>query len=174
MFTAKEGFRTRAVINDMKIVQYNWEEHKAAAEAFSRKIYYPNFWEDPKVFKTKLDLYPEGCFAYTAGGICVGYVFSHPWVKSRVVELGEDIVAIPDNSDTYYIHDLAVSPDFRGLNIGSYLACAVLDVAKKHGFKDVTLVSVLNSDPFWEKFGFVKIGKLIYGKFPAYVMVKSF
>lgn len=128
-----------------------------------REIYFPLLWEDSEAFVLKLRLFPQGCFAYLDENIIVGYAFGHPWTSDRIVALGE-YITLPEKPDIYYIHDVAVNPKYRAKGIGRALVEKELTLAKELGFEKTMLVSVLNSEMFWEKFGFKEVSKIAYAK----------
>ena len=91
----------------------------------------------------------------------MGYIFSHPWLQEKIVELDEKIT-LPEHPDCYYIHDLAIAPECRGQGVGTRLYNSVIEVAKKMELKKIKLVSVLDSHIFWKKLGLKIIDKVRY------------
>lgn len=61
---------------------------------------------------------------------------------------------IPSDADQYYIHDLAILPEFRGHGFAQEGVRLLCDVGK--GFETMGLVSVYGTGAFWVRFGFVE------------------
>lgn len=120
---------------------------------------YPNLWEPNEAFSVKLNLFPQGCFVAKNDDKIVGYIFSHPWISTEIVSLGQ-IICLPNNPDCYYLHDCAVDPNHRNKGIGKQLVDKTLEIAK--GYGNVKLVSVLNSEEFWKKYGFIGVKEVQY------------
>lgn len=110
--------------------------------------------ESAEVFAERLLLYPAGCFLLDCGGEATGYLISHPWRRRSPVPLGQLIGSIPREADGYYIHDLALLPETRGLGAGQRAVELVLAHAADSGFREVSLVAVNGADGFWAGQGF--------------------
>ena len=83
-------------------------------------------------------------------------------VAARGLELRAPLERIPDDPDTFYVHDVAVAERCRGRGVGRALATRLLDLARERGFTRAELVSVQGSAPFWEKFGFRPVKQFEY------------
>jgi GNAT superfamily N-acetyltransferase len=133
------------------------ELHRLEAEA-----YLPELHESDESFLQLMRLYPEGAFGYfDEQGLC-GYAFAAPSVAGTTLELRVPIERLPENADTFYIHDLAVADRCRGRGVGSLLATRLLDLARAKGFTRSELVSVQGSAPFWRRFGFETVYEFEY------------
>ena len=139
------------------------QKHYAECVKFSRQIYYPLLWESDSAFQTKLDVFPKGCVVYLDETEVKGYGFGHPWRTDHIVALDEHI-ELPENPTCYYIHDIAVDPQFRNKGIGRALVEHQIKIGKELKLHIFLLVSVLQSEKFWEKFGFKKIKEIEYVK----------
>ena len=73
-------------------------------------------------------------------------------IYSRVMDLGKHL----RDKDTLYIDGLAISPEYRGMDVGKKLLSKVLDSSKER-FSDVFLVAYKESTPFYEKLKFKKM-----------------
>lgn len=60
------------------------------------------------------------------------------------------------DKDTLYIDGLAISPEYRGMDVGKKLLTKVLDSSRQR-FSDVFLVAYKESSPFYEKLKFEKM-----------------
>ena len=124
--------------------------------------YEPCLPESLECFQAKLDAFPEGCLACRSNGSISGYILSHPWLGD-CVPLDFVMGEIPENPDCYYIHDLSVLPQFRGIGIGRALANAALEVVVGNRLTEARLISVQDSHPFWERMGFETVSETTYG-----------
>jgi len=134
------------------------------------KCYSKNFIESIETFKRLIEIYPEGCIGAEIDDIPVGYIFTHPWIRSSVVKLNGKKLNLPKEPDCMCIHDMAVDPKFRGRGIGKTLFGETLELCKRASYSTITLVSVQNSQTFWEKLGFKKVAEIVYGKERAFLM----
>ena len=112
------------------------------------------FTESVGVYAERLSLYRAGCFIFDRGGDAAGYMISHPWGRRSPVPLDLLIGSIPEDADGYYIHDLALLPETRGLGAGQRAVELVLAYAADSGFREVSLVAVNGADSFWAGQGF--------------------
>jgi GNAT superfamily N-acetyltransferase len=75
--------------------------------------YSGHFIESIDSFAAKLSAHSGFSFVAESGGVAVGYVVAFPWTFGEVPELGGlDYTPAPD-TDSLYLHDLAVIPDAR-------------------------------------------------------------
>lgn len=114
---------------------------------------HPDLPEGPEVFAEKMRLYPDGCRVLVAGDEVVGYGLAHPWRQHRIPPLDRLLERLPADADCLYVHDVAVSPGFRGGVARDYVA-AIEELARVSGITVLALVSVYNTRPLWERFGF--------------------
>lgn len=124
-----------------------------AVEAIAEKVH-PSFPEDLAVFAERQRLYPAGTRLLELDGVPSGYVLSHPWRFMALPPLNSLLGAIPEDADTYYLHDLALLPTARGTGAAAMIVGNMLRHAKAAGFANVSLVAVNGSLPFWYKHGF--------------------
>ncbi|KAK9710376.1 hypothetical protein K7432_008466 [Basidiobolus ranarum] len=136
-------------------------------------VYSKEFHEVYDCFREKFNVYPQGCFVArkTDNDSVVGYCFSHPISFPNIPSLNGSAKAV-ENPNSYFIHDLALSQDARGLKVGKALYTRVLKVAEDLDFKQIYLISVQQSRKFWEQAGFIEVDnmeekmislKMIYG-----------
>ena len=129
--------------------------------------YEKRYWEDWSPFTSKCVRYPQGTFVYILDNKLVGYIITIPYIfgeKFPIDGLYEPI----ENPTCYYIHDLCVDTEYRYKGIGKALVEEVLKIK----MNPKTLVSVQDSEKFWEKFGFKKEYVFNYCDLPAKYMVK--
>ena len=117
-------------------------------------VVHPDFPEDDSVFAERQRLYPEWHAAARTGGAPAGYVLSHPWRFRALPALNSLLGAMPDDADTFYLHDLALLPKARGTGAAAMIVGDMLRHARSAGFATMSLVAVNGSLPFWHKHGF--------------------
>lgn len=117
-------------------------------------IVHPGFFERREVLAEKQQLYPAGAWFCEVGGKAAGYLLSHPWPENSVPALDALLGAVHENADSYYIHDLALLPDIRGVGAAGAVVRVALAHATTSGFTTASLVAVNGSQAFWEMKGF--------------------
>ncbi len=117
---------------------------------------FPDHPEDRHCFANRLDLNAEGCFVLADDADAVrGYLVAYPWPRNMAPALNTLIEALPEDSDSYYLHDLAIDPVARGGGHTRAVVEKLAEFAKGAGYKRVSLVAVNNASGFWERNGFV-------------------
>ncbi|MBN2752372.1 MAG: GNAT family N-acetyltransferase [Rhodospirillaceae bacterium] len=126
----------------------------AAVEAIAAVVH-PGYPEALEVFAERLSVYPAGCWVLLdAEGQVVGYALTHPWVYGQPPKLNILLGAIPAQADTYYLHDVALLPAARGRGAVRMVLKDVVAQADLAGQGNLSLVSVNESRPIWERCGF--------------------
>lgn len=135
--------------------------------------------EQPAVFHNRFTLFPQGIWlAEDADGTLLAYAVSHPLGLHASVPL-DTILPGPLAREVLYIHDVAVSPRARGLNLGQRLLGRLEQVAVTEDLPLLALTALDGLAPYWARFGFSEVtvpalaAKLAsYGAGAAY-MVKA-
>lgn len=128
----------------------------AAVHALSLRVH-PDHPERAEVLAEKFRLFPHGCFVLEGEGGVAGYCFSHPWRRSDTPALDTLLGALPDQPDTYFIHDLTVDADVRGEGLGRAVVPLLFGAAHSLKLAHVALVAVNNRAPFWQAAGFARV-----------------
>ncbi|MBF0680469.1 MAG: GNAT family N-acetyltransferase [Devosia sp.] len=115
---------------------------------------HPDFFEAREVLAERHELYRNGCYLLEVSEKPAGYVLSHPWRLGSLPELNVPLGALPEDADTYYIHDIALLPLTRGLGAAGQIIEALTKHARVMGFATMSLVAVNGSLAFWERQGF--------------------
>jgi len=89
------------------------------------------------------------------GGAVCAYVFAYRSAAGAVTPL-DAMFDIQDKGDTLYIHDLSVAPGAAGLGIARQLVDRLRALAAGAGLRQCALVSVQDSQAFWERLGFAE------------------
>lgn len=130
---------------------------------------YPdNYYEGSESFRSKILGYPEGCFVCEINKEIVGYIISFPYTLWEYYPINENYKKVED-PDCHYIHDLCVEKTHRGKGYGISLVDQVLRIKSK----PKVLMSVLESENFWNKFGFQNQKTIDYYGLNAVYMVKT-
>lgn len=124
-----------------------------AVSAISDAVH-ARYSETIEVYGGRLALYPAGCFVLDADGAAAGYLITHPWHRDTPPKLGAMLEAIPADTDTFYLHDIALLPATRGTGAGRAAVDLVIGVAREAGFEEITLMAVGGADRFWAAQGF--------------------
>ena len=113
--------------------------------------------ERQAVLEEKFALFPKGCFTLTGldGAIC-GYCFSHPWIDGTPPALDTFLETLPKNPSSYFIHDLTLDPSMQRKNLASMVVPMLVDIARGIAIRQIALVAVSGSQPFWGRMGFRK------------------
>ncbi len=123
------------------------------AEAIAEQVH-PTLPEDPVVFAERLRLFPGGCLMLAGDGISSGYAIAHPWRLAHPPALNTMLGLLPDDADTFFVHDLALLPAARG---GGYAGIAVRLLAERAtsmGLAAMSLIAAGTSHAFWRHIGF--------------------
>jgi predicted N-acetyltransferase YhbS len=113
------------------------------------------------------------------GGVCA-YLVGYRSTMGKITPLGGDFAPL-SQSDSLYLHDLAVSRRANGLGLGPALVEAALQQAHREGLNYSALVSVQGSKGFWERLGYAaahglepdQATNLATYAGPAFYMVKT-
>ncbi|MEO6011959.1 MAG: GNAT family N-acetyltransferase [Devosia sp.] len=124
-----------------------------AVEKIAGEVH-PSFFEAPDVLAERQSLYRNGAYLLEIGERPAGYILSHPWHLAELPELNTLLGQLPEPSDTYYIHDLALLPVARRIGAATFITNALAKHASAHGFATMSLVAVNGSQGFWERHGF--------------------
>ncbi|TLD15999.1 uncharacterized protein PgNI_01908 [Pyricularia grisea] len=145
-------------------------------------VVHPSLPESDSVYKERVQLFPGGCLVLVdleKNKVC-GYAISHPVLQSRPPALDSLLGQIAHDADQYYIHDVAILPEFRGQGLAAECIERLLEVGNQ--YSSTCLVSVYGTQHFWARFGFVSgavdevmVEKLRgYGKDAVYLTRENF
>lgn len=102
---------------------------------------------------SRLDVSPATCWVADSERGPAGYLFAHPWTSDAPPALDLVIERLPAAADCFYIHDLAIDPDWRGTGTGERLIGDALRLADRQWTR-CALIAVQASQRFWGRFGF--------------------
>jgi GNAT superfamily N-acetyltransferase len=120
-------------------------------------IIHPGLPESPQVFLERITLFPSGCLALVdhSSNKLAGYAISHPIKHHQPPALDSLLETLHPAADQYYIHDLAILPEWQGKGYAKTCVEQILRVAE--GYKTIGLVSVYGTATFWGRFGFKSV-----------------
>lgn len=135
-----------------RITENSWDDIVSIQEE-SYTVVAPEY---VNILKNKWHASPQTCAVYLdRKGKVLAYLLSHPWASESPPKLNETITVT--RSSTLFIHDLAISLEGRGKNIGRMLVSNLIDNVQDQNYVKILLVAVQNSTGFWAKFGFKNI-----------------
>lgn len=118
-------------------------------------VHDPSLDEGADVFLERVQLFPQGCMVLVEDGHIVGYAISHPILRDCPPALNTKLGAVPTNADEYYIHDIAILPEFRGKGHAAECIDKILRVADQ--YPTTSLISVYGTASFWGRYGFAPV-----------------
>ncbi|HET8744457.1 MAG TPA: GNAT family N-acetyltransferase [Ramlibacter sp.] len=104
--------------------------------------------------RAKVHASPGTCFVAEAAAGVVGYLIAVPVLYPELPALNAPSFEAARDTDTLYIHDLAVADAGRGTGAGQALVRAAMAAAKARGLEKACLVAIQGSVRYWEQFGF--------------------
>ena len=110
--------------------------------------------ERREVMASKLAIKGHNCLVIEGPTGIAGYLICHPWELNNLPALDVIQTRIPAGAACFYLHDLAIDPDARGLRLAQRLVQQALRDARDQGFSRAALVAIQGSVPFWQTFGF--------------------
>jgi len=124
------------------------------AVAHMAALVHPAHPEDPAIAAERLALDPAGCFMLDGEAEPLAYLISHRWIDADPPALDTHLRALPPHPDVWYIHDIALLPEARGLGAARAIIAELETLARTHGLHRLALTAVNTSAPFWHRHGF--------------------
>jgi GNAT superfamily N-acetyltransferase len=112
--------------------------------------------ESAAVMSERIAACSQTCWGSFIGGQMAGYLLAYPSVLGSITPLA---AAFPlyQNANCLYLHDMAISADFRGQSLAPELLKHATAEAEKMGLQALALVAVQGAEGYWAKQGFVKV-----------------
>jgi GNAT superfamily N-acetyltransferase len=104
--------------------------------------------DGPEAFASRIDIAPDHCWAVERDGRPLAWLLSHPWRSFDPPT--PDQVLTPVGDACWYIHDLSVAPEGRGLGLGRALVEHVLARCRPARSE---LIAVSGAHPVWLRLG---------------------
>jgi GNAT superfamily N-acetyltransferase len=112
--------------------------------------------ESVSVMTERICTFQHSCWGYFVEQQLAGYLLAYPSLLGRISALAAAFPVYQD-SNCLYLHDMAISPDFRGQSLAPQLLAHARSQAKIMGLQALALVAVQGAEGYWEKQGFVKV-----------------
>ena len=115
--------------------------------------------ESATVMAHRISAFSQTCWGYFVDQQLAGYLLAYPSVLGSITPLA---AAFPlyQNTNCLYLHDMAISSDFRGQSLAPALLANASTEAKKLGLEALALVAVQGAEGYWAKQGFVKVREI--------------
>ena len=115
---------------------------------------HPGLPESNEVFAERARLFSQGCQGlFDETGELRGYIISHPILFREPPALDRLLGQIALDANQYYIHDLAILPEFRGSGSAHECLINILETVAEQ-YPTTSLVSVYGTTEFWVRYGF--------------------
>lgn len=119
-----------------------------------RAAYGDIYIESKEIFHTKLLVSPNTCLGGFKQGRMAGYCIGFEWQSGLAVPLHSDIREVSPDKSAYYLHDIAIHPDFEGQGLARTFMETSIEIARKLGYKKLELTAVQTAATYWERFGY--------------------
>ncbi len=118
--------------------------------------YGADFMESAALYAERLASPVQCSLVIVQGREVLAYLAAYRSVLGKVTPLhGGFACASP--ADTLYLHDMAVAPARAGEGLASALLQAMLQQAQGDGLRYSALVSVMGSQPYWQRKGYAPL-----------------
>lgn len=135
------------------------ERDLPALTAIQNAVFDPLYRETQAVLGSRLEIAPTCCWGAFQDRELLAYILSHPWPAASPPPIGRALTAPPEG-DNWFIHDLAIAPQARGLRLGHALVRAAADAALQIGLVRGDLIAVQGASSFWAKLGYAPSSSL--------------
>ncbi|HEX5311604.1 GNAT family N-acetyltransferase [Aquabacterium sp.] len=120
--------------------------------------YGPAWLEPIEAFTRKLEAAPGWSWMAWVNDVPAGYLIGLPIeeiASPRLPALGStEPIAAVHRATGFYLHDLAIAPQHRGCGVAPALFATAQQFAQSIQLRQMALVAVQDSVPFWQRFGF--------------------
>lgn len=145
-----------------KEISFHKLEHEDLIKVIEiQKICYSEeLWESPDSFMHKMSLSPDTCLKVLHEDKMVAYFFSIPCNKENLPAFDDHDYTVPEDPDCFYLHDLAILPDYRKKGIPVLVFQEILSIAHKIGVHCFRIFSVQNTYEKWKGYGFQEVQEI--------------
>ena len=112
--------------------------------------------ESAAVMSERISAFSQTCWGYFIEQQMAGYLLAYPSVLGSITPLAATFPQY-QNTNCLYLHDMAISSDFRGQSLAPKLLAHASTEAEKMELKALALVAVQGAEGYWAKQGFVKV-----------------
>lgn len=142
-----------------------------AVLAVQSQCYRPDLIEAREALESRLAMDPQLCWvaacknpADNGPRSLAAYLFTHRWCRETLPALGAVLQPSWRNAKssevpglTWYVHDMAVSPDAQGHGLAGRLYEAACRAARGAGLRCSRLVAVQAAAPWWQRKGYAPV-----------------
>lgn len=121
--------------------------------ALQLACYQSEFHEPISVIAQRFAQSPQTAWLAWMGDQVVGYLVAYKSVFGKVSPLGAGF-ELALQPTCLYLHDVAVDPSVAGRGVAAQLIRQALQGAHREGLQGSALVSVQDSQQFWQKYGY--------------------
>lgn len=129
------------------------ERDIASVMRIQSEAYAENMREAESVIRARLLAVPDTTWVVEQQGEVVAYLVAYKSHLGQVSPWGA-MLSHKSQAKTLYVHDLALGTRVRGLRLGHWLMGQVIATARSIGMHSIALVSVQDSQGFWQKMEF--------------------
>jgi GNAT superfamily N-acetyltransferase len=115
--------------------------------------------ESAAVMSERVSAFTDTCWGCFIDQQMAGYLLAYPSVLGSITPLAAPF-PLYQNTNCLYLHDMAISSDFRGQSLAPALLAYAGIEAKKLGLQALALVAVQGAEGYWAKQGFVKVTEI--------------
>src|SRR5471030_1536902 len=110
---------------------------------FIQSACYPlQLLESSEALLAKQALSPHSCWLAENKHGPLGYLFAHPWHDNTLLILNRPLDNLPDQANTFFLHDLAIHPHARNQGLAQALIQQAMQWAREENFCKAMLVAV--------------------------------
>lgn len=117
------------------------------------EAYVDEILETDEVIRARFAQVPDTSWVVERAGEVCGYLVGYQSSLGEVTPWGSEFQH-KSQSTALYLHDLAISKSAAGFGLGALLVKHALTDARERNLRAAALVSVQNSQSFWQKLGF--------------------
>ena len=109
--------------------------------------------ESLMVMQSKWQSAPASCLVFEHKNEVLAYALVHPWPRGDAPSLDTEIPT-HISTDSWYLHDMAISPHAQGMGIGKQLLTYIVRQATALSIQGIGLVAVQGAHTYWQQQGF--------------------
>ncbi|MBO9356620.1 GNAT family N-acetyltransferase [Bordetella petrii] len=117
-------------------------------------VYPATLLESAALFRNRLQISPGTCQVAEGRHGLLGYLVAYPWLTGHPPSLDQPLHALPDQADSWFVHDCAVLPAAQGLGVAQALLQGGLAHARQRGLRHTSLVALRPAVGYWERLGY--------------------
>lgn len=125
-----------------------------AVLALQAQVYPADILEEEAFFLNRLALAAWTCRVTIREERLLGYLVAYPWSADLPPALNQPLERLPQQADSWFVHDCAVSPQAQGLGLASLMLRDSALSAGQAGLTRASLVSLAPAVGYWEKQGY--------------------